>query len=216
MEGYLHLRIAPWLRRLVTRTDRAGAGGRGDRAGRRGVDAAPAGPQPGDPQPAALVRGDPADPLHVEPAEHGGVRDALVGPGPGLADGRDHRRAERQAGARTRSASGCSWRPSRAVRSGRCRCRGWWRRALYGLAGAVAALLGLGDDQALGPPVAGLDARAERPARLGRRAAAPAAGDDRRGPGARPGRRRDPQPGPQPGAARARPSWSCSTWSIRR
>ena len=81
MEGYLHLRIAPWLRRLITRLIAlipavvviALAGER--------VDPAAPGPEPGDPQPAALVRGDPADPLHVEPAEHGGLRHALVGAG---------------------------------------------------------------------------------------------------------------------------------------
>ena len=84
------------------------------------------------------------------------------------------------------------------------------------LTGARGGAAGLGDAQAAGPAVARLDARAERPARLGRDAAAPPAGDDRRGPGARPGRRRDPQPGPQPGPARARPSWSCSTSSTRR
>ena len=92
MEGYLHLRIAPWLRRLVTRLIALMPAVVVICAGGRGGDAAPARPEPGDPEPATLVRGDPADPLHVEPAEHGGVRDALVGPGPGLADGRDHRR----------------------------------------------------------------------------------------------------------------------------
>ncbi len=98
MEGYLHLRMAPVAPSAGDAAAGPGAGGRGDLAGRRQGDAGAPGPQPGDPQPAALVRGDPADPLHVEPAEHGRVRDALVGPDPGL-DGRgDHRRTQCHAG----------------------------------------------------------------------------------------------------------------------
>ena len=92
MEGYLHLQDRPLAAPAGHPAARPDPGGAGDRADGRGVDAAAAGPEPGDPQPAALVRGDPADPLHLEPAEHGGVRHALVGPGAGLADGGDHRR----------------------------------------------------------------------------------------------------------------------------
>ena len=79
MEGYLSLRMAPWLRRLITRLIAlvpavvviwlAGEG-----ATQRLID-----PQPGDPELAALVRGDSADPLHVEPAEHGRIRHARGG-----------------------------------------------------------------------------------------------------------------------------------------
>ena len=74
--------------------------------------------------------------------------------------------------------------------------------ALVAVTGERRGAAGLGDDQAAGPAVARLGSARERPARLGRGAPAPAAGADRRGPGARPGRRRDPQPGPQPGPGR--------------
>ncbi len=65
MEGYLHLRLAPWLRRLITRLHRPCPGRGGHFAGGRTGDPAPLDPQPGDPQLATFVRGDSADPLHV-------------------------------------------------------------------------------------------------------------------------------------------------------
>ena len=97
---------------------RAGAGGGGDLGGGRRVDAAAHRAQPGDPEPAAFVRGDPADPLHLEPAEHGDVRDAVVGPGARLADGRGDRLAQREARAGQDRGVGRRWRRQSAIRVG--------------------------------------------------------------------------------------------------
>ena len=88
--------------------------------------------------------------------------------------------------------------------------------SLYGLAAAVLALLAWVTLKPLALALARLGPQAERRARLGRRPAASPAGDDRRGPGARPGRRRDPQPRLEPGPCPERRTWSCSTSSTRR
>ena len=88
MEGYLHLRIAPWLRRLITRLLALIPAVLVICAGGRTLDSRPDHPEPGDLEPTALVRRDPADPLHVEPAEYGSLRHALVGEAPGLDDRR--------------------------------------------------------------------------------------------------------------------------------
>ena len=52
-------------------SDRPGSGGRGHLVGGGPVDPASLDPEPGDPELTAFVRGDSADPLHVEPEEHG-------------------------------------------------------------------------------------------------------------------------------------------------
>ena len=71
MEGFLNIRLRPWLRRLITRGDRHCAGGGGRHSVRRVRHGEAAGDEPGDAQPAALVRGVPAGALHVRPAKMG-------------------------------------------------------------------------------------------------------------------------------------------------
>ena len=75
MEGFLNIRLRPWLRRLITRLIAIvpavivaifyGESG----------TAQAAHPQPGDSQPAALVRGLPAGRVHVGQAQDGRVRE---------------------------------------------------------------------------------------------------------------------------------------------
>ncbi len=101
MEGYLHLRIAPWLRRLITRLLALIPAVLVISLAGEQFDGRPDHPEPGDLEPPALVRRDPPDPLHVESAEHGHLCHAVVGACPGLDDRRGHRRAQRQAGRRS-------------------------------------------------------------------------------------------------------------------
>ena len=216
MEGYLHLRIAPWLRRLVTRLIALVPAVLVICAGGRGVDAATPGPEPGDSQPAALVRGDPADPFHLEPAEHGSVRHALVGPGAGLDRGGDHRRAQRQAGARPDRRLGELAADETGAMVGPIPLAGWWPAVcMVSTGGAVLLLVWVTIKpwfvrrrRGCRQPSVQLDwVEALRPRPLAH---------DRRRPGTQPGRRRDPQPRPRPGPDAARASWSCCTWSTRR
>ena len=113
-------------------------------------------------------------------------------------------------------ASGSRWRPSRGRGSGRCPRLGWWRSGLYGLAGAVALPAGLGDDQAVGPS-------RRRPGRPSR--ASSSTGSMHSGPGrwrrsawpwstTRPTPRSSTAPSAWPSPAG--PAWSCSTSSTRR
>ena len=74
MEGFLDLRMRPWMRRLITRTAAIIPGGGGDSNFGRPRDIGAAAAEPGDHQHAASVRGDSADPLHQRPAAHGRVR----------------------------------------------------------------------------------------------------------------------------------------------
>ena len=157
MEGYLHLRIAPWLRRLVTRMLAlipavmviALAG----ESSTQGPDR----PEPGDSQPTTILRGDPANPLHVESEEHGVVRDAVVGSDPGLAHGRDHRGAECQTGARNRQQLGRDG--SRVGVADRTRASVLARRVgLVWSCRGRGLPAGLGNDQALGPSCAAVEA----------------------------------------------------------
>ncbi len=105
----------------------------------------------------------------------------------------------------------------RRCRSVRCPLSWLVPGVLYSVVGGAALASALGDAQADRACVAAVAAPAQREARLGRGASAAAAGKDRCGTRARPGRRRDPQPGVGPGPTRAvRASWSCSTSSIRR
>src|SRR6185503_17866802 len=51
-------------------------------------------PEPGDPEPAAAVRGLPAGDVHERPAQDGTIRQPAVGESAGVDGGGDHRRAE--------------------------------------------------------------------------------------------------------------------------
>ena len=98
MEGFLNLRIAPWLRRLVTRmiaivpavvvTIWAGEKATGSVAD----------PEPGGAQPATAVRGGAAGDVHRQPRQDGPVRRAALADRAGRADGGGDHRAEREAG----------------------------------------------------------------------------------------------------------------------
>ena len=74
MEGFLNLRIAPWLRRLVTRMIAIVPAVRGDGLGRREGHRPVADPQPGGAQPATAVRGGAAGDVHRQPEQDGPVR----------------------------------------------------------------------------------------------------------------------------------------------
>ncbi len=98
MEGFLSLRMRPWLRRLITR---AAAiipaaitiyfmGGARDL---QAVD-----PEPGHPEHATALRGHPADPLHQRPAEDGNFCQCAVGERAGVGRGRGDRGPECQPG----------------------------------------------------------------------------------------------------------------------
>ena len=122
MEGFLNLRLRPWLRRLVTRS----------LAiipavltiyyfGRQRHFQTPD-PEPGDPQHAASVRGDPSDPLHQRLAAHGRVRQSRLGADTGLERRRRYRRPEFVAGRDHH----------RTVDGGnRLACAGWWDRRCW-------------------------------------------------------------------------------------
>ena len=70
MEGFLNIRLRPWLRRLVTRLI-AIVPAYHRRALWRQRHRPAADSQPGDPEPAAAVRRLPAGPLHRRPAQDG-------------------------------------------------------------------------------------------------------------------------------------------------
>ena len=93
MEGFLNIRLRPWLRRLITRLIAIVPGDHRRRALRRARHRAAAHPQPGDPQPAAVVRGLPARDVHERPAQDGRVRQPAVGEGAGVARSRLSSRA---------------------------------------------------------------------------------------------------------------------------
>ena len=92
MEGFLNIRLRPWLRRLITRLiaivpaviviaiygeRRIGTAHRAE---------------PGDPQPAAAVRHFPARPVHEQPRSDGAVRDQVLDQGARVAGVHYHRR----------------------------------------------------------------------------------------------------------------------------
>ena len=86
MEGFLNIRLPAWLRRLITRLIAIiPAVIVTALYGERGAGVAPD-PEPGDPQPPALVRGGPAGVLHRPAAEDGRVRQPS-GPRRGCVDG---------------------------------------------------------------------------------------------------------------------------------
>ena len=75
MEGFINIRLRPWLRRLITRLIAiVPAVIVVALYGERGTGPA-ADPQPGRPQPAAVVRRHPARDLHERPAQDGPVRE---------------------------------------------------------------------------------------------------------------------------------------------
>ena len=93
MEGFLSIRLRPWLRRLITRliaivpavivTALYGEHGTADAPGA----------EPGHPQPATVVRGHAARHLHEQPGQDGRVRQSPLDQGAGVDDGRAHRDA---------------------------------------------------------------------------------------------------------------------------
>ena len=101
MEGYLSLRMAPWLRRLITRLIALVPAVVVIAIAGEECDPAALDPEPGRLELAALVRGDSADSLHVKPAEHGSICHASVGAGPGVVRGGDHCRPQWEAGSRS-------------------------------------------------------------------------------------------------------------------
>src|SRR4030081_1802681 len=78
MEGFLKLRIAPWLRRLGTRLVGIVAGGGGDDLGRQRGHRPIADPEPGRAQPAAAVRRGAAGDVHRQPRQDGRLRRAAL------------------------------------------------------------------------------------------------------------------------------------------
>ena len=60
MEGFLHIRLRAWLRRLITRLLALDSRAHHDRLVRRRQHRPPPGAEPGGAEPPALVRGDPA------------------------------------------------------------------------------------------------------------------------------------------------------------
>ena len=216
MEGYLHLRIAPWLRRLVTRM----------------IALIPAVvvialTGEGSTQ-QLLVLSQVILSLQLSfaviPLIHftsnrrnmGEFATPWWGAGPRLADGRDHRRAQRQAGARQdRRVGGAGGRVGR--RFGPIPLSWVGRRPLYGLVGGrrLALLAWVTLKPWSGPRPPGRPRRASSstgptpcgPARW-RRSAWPWSTT-------RP-TREILNRALEPGTARARPSWSCSTSSTRR
>ena len=92
MEGFINLRLRPWLRRLITRLIAIVPAVIVDRAVRRARHGAAAHPQPGDPEPAAAVRGLSAGDVHERPAQDGRVRQSRLWVKlPGLDGRRCHR-----------------------------------------------------------------------------------------------------------------------------
>ena len=79
MEGFLHLRLRPWVRRLITRGHRHCAGGGGRHSIWRVRNREAARDEPGGAQPAAVVCGVPAGALHLGSREDGGVRERRRG-----------------------------------------------------------------------------------------------------------------------------------------
>ena len=71
MEGFINLRLRPWLRRLITRLIAIMPGRHRRRALRRARHRPAAHPQPGDPEPAAALRGVPARDVHERPDKMG-------------------------------------------------------------------------------------------------------------------------------------------------
>ena len=85
MEGFLNIRLRPWLRRLITRLIAIMPALIVGVLLRRARDRAAAHPQPGDPEPAAAVRGVPAGDVHRRPAQDGRARRAALDAGARLA-----------------------------------------------------------------------------------------------------------------------------------
>ena len=103
MEGFLDIRLPPWLRRLVTRSGRHRAGGGvtiwyGESGTAQAVD-----PVAGDPEPSAPLRHHPARDDHGESRQDGRARGAPLADGARRDRCCDRDRAERQAASSTSS-----------------------------------------------------------------------------------------------------------------
>ena len=95
MEGFLNIRLPPWLRRLITRLIAiVPAVIVTALYGERGVGRA-ADPQPGDPEPAALLRGGAAGAVHQSEVEDGRLRERARRGRAGLERDGGHRRPQR-------------------------------------------------------------------------------------------------------------------------
>ena len=71
MEGFVNIRLRPWLRRLITRLVAIIPAVIVVELVRRARHRRAADPEPGDPEPAAAVRGVSARELHERPAKMG-------------------------------------------------------------------------------------------------------------------------------------------------
>ena len=97
MEGFLHLRLPSWARRLLDPRHRHRSGRDRHRALWRARHQPASGVQPGHPVDAIAVRGDPAGEVRFRPPQDGRVRDLPFGRRGGMDRRRDHRGAEREA-----------------------------------------------------------------------------------------------------------------------
>ena len=108
---------APEDRALAAAPDhpvaRPGSRGDRDRPGGGAFDTAASGSQPGGAEFTAFVRGHSLDPLHLQPAQHGGVRHPLVGAASGVGRGRSHRGPQWQARLRSGAVVGRAGGPVR-------------------------------------------------------------------------------------------------------
>ena len=87
MEGFLNIRLRPWLRRLITRLIAIVPALIVTVLLRRGRHGPAAHPQPGGAQPAVAVRGIPARAVHGRSTQDGCARRAAMDAGAGLAGG---------------------------------------------------------------------------------------------------------------------------------
>ena len=106
MEGFLDIRLPPWLRRLVTRAHRHRAGRDRDHLVRREGDRAAPDPEPGGAELPASVRGRAAGDVHRRPPQDGRTRRAALGHRARRPRRRDHHRAQREAAGRFRGRLG--------------------------------------------------------------------------------------------------------------
>ena len=101
MEGFINLRLRPWLRRLITRLIAIIPAVIVIVDLRRARHRAAAHPEPGDSEPAAAVRRVPAGAVHQRPRQDGRVRQPAMGQAAGVDGGPHHCRAERLAALQT-------------------------------------------------------------------------------------------------------------------
>ena len=114
MEGFLDIRLPAWLRRLITRLIAIVPAVivtalYGEQRHRRAAD-----PEPGDPEPAALVRRGPAGAVHQRAAQDGRVRQRPAARSGGVGGGGGDHGAQRLAAGRDLQVGG--WSMSRMTR----------------------------------------------------------------------------------------------------